>query len=160
VLIERYRVETKAEPAPTDERQRATLVRALQTELQRVGCSPGVVDGEWGARVKSALEQFARTTRTSVATDAPTQAALEAVKGWHDRVCPLDCGAGQTEVNGRCMAKAAPARPATAPARAVPRPSRQQASKDQEKPGMCWARDGRSLTLLPCSDSRAQQRAY
>jgi hypothetical protein len=167
VLIERYRGEAKAEPALrgeaglADERQRATLARALQTELQRVGCSPGAVDGEWGARAKGALEQFARATKTGVATDVPTHAALEAVKGRHDRVCPLDCGAGQAEVNGRCVAKAAPPRPASAPARAAARASRQEASKEKEKSGMCWGRNGRvSLTLVPCSDPRAEQRAY
>ena len=82
------------------------LGRALQTELQRVGCYQGAVDGAWGGRTKAALEQFASRTTTNLSTDTPSQAALDAVKGRQERVCPLVCGAGTVETDGKCVAPA------------------------------------------------------
>jgi hypothetical protein len=90
------------------------LARSLQTELKRVGCDPGPVDGKWGGQAKEALGEFARRAKMSMPTDEPTQAALTALTSRTDRVCPLECDKGEKEVNGKCVAEAKPARKARA----------------------------------------------
>jgi hypothetical protein len=55
---------------------RAVLVRALQTELKRVGCDPGAIDGKWGSDGKEALRRFLRSAKIDLKTDEPSEAAL------------------------------------------------------------------------------------
>ena len=84
------------------------LARALQTELKRVGCYPGSVEGNWGTKSKQALGKFVRLSKLSVPTDEPTEVALQAVAGQKGRICSIECGRGEAEVNGTCVAKARP----------------------------------------------------
>ena len=63
------------------------LARSLQTELKRVGCDPGQVDGNWTPKVKAALRDFARITKKSIPTDTPSEAALAVVSGQKSQVC-------------------------------------------------------------------------
>jgi len=100
----------KPQPAPDPQ----VLARALQTELKRVGCDPGTVDGKWGGKAKEALGSFARHAKMSMPTEEPSAAALEALASRKDRVCPLDCDKGEREVNGKCVAEASPAKKARA----------------------------------------------
>ncbi|HXE69685.1 MAG TPA: caspase family protein [Hyphomicrobiaceae bacterium] len=141
-------------PAPVSKDPRA-LARALQTELKRVGCDPGPVDGNWGRKAEEALDEFARQTKVKLAREA-SQEALQAVAGQHTRVCALICGAGEMERDGKCVAKAAPARrkpqvvETTAPKR-----------KKEGGAGMCWSNDRRNMAVVPCGDaSSSGQRAY
>ena len=84
------------------------LARALQTELKRVGCDPGSVEGNWGTKSKQALGKFVRLSKLSVPTDVPTEVALQAVASQKGCICPLECGQGETVANGTCVAKARP----------------------------------------------------
>jgi hypothetical protein len=68
--------------------EQAKLVRALQTELKRVGCDPGEVDGVWGDQAKVALGEFARVAKVALPSDAPNTKALQAVLGQKGRICP------------------------------------------------------------------------
>ena len=86
------------------------LARALQTELKRVGCDPGPIDGKWGGQAKEALGNFARRAKMAMPTDEPTGAALEAVAARNDRICPIECDKGEKEANGKCVAEAKPTR--------------------------------------------------
>ena len=61
---------------------------------ERVGCDPGPVDGDWGAKCRAALQLFNRHAATSLNTDEATNKALDAVSGKTARVCPLVCGRG------------------------------------------------------------------
>src|SRR5262249_10353769 len=83
-----------------------TLARSLQTELKRVGCDPGEVDGQWGDKGRDALASFGRHAKVSMPSQEPTAEALEAVSSRKDRVCPLECGSGTNEVGGKCVAAA------------------------------------------------------
>ena len=121
------------------ERAGPDLVRSLQTELRRVGCEPGSVDGAWGGRAKAALEQFASRTKAGVPTDRPSQEALDAVKSRQDRVCP-------------------PERPALP--KAAGSTKRAPAAAPSGDKGMCWARAGRASIIVPCSDPRSFTKAY
>ena len=146
---------------PAGARDNPDLARALQAELRRVGCDPGSIDGTWGSKAKAALEQFARLASPSLPpADHPSLAALEAVQGQKGRVCPLVCGEGKIEVNDRCVAKAAPERPAKRKTtEGAPRGQRREAEKPKGG-GMCWAIEARSNTLVPCTDPRANVKAY
>jgi uncharacterized membrane protein YgcG len=80
------------------------LARSLQTELERVGCDPGEIDGLWGDKGREALGSFSRHAKVSIAGQEPTPEALEAVTARKERVCPLECGKGTAEVEGKCVA--------------------------------------------------------
>jgi uncharacterized caspase-like protein len=136
------------------------LAQQLQVELQRVGCSPGATDGMWGDKAEAALARFARHAKLALPTGEPTLAALDALKAQQGRVCPLECGPGTAEKDGKCVAKAAPVRGQGR--RNVTPPPKRAAQKERAdpKPTMCWARDGRATIIVPCSDSRATTPAY
>jgi hypothetical protein len=94
--------------APTEPE---ALIRVVQTELKRVGCYSGGIDGQWGDRSREALADFAGFTQLSLPTDEPTSEALQAIAGQKSRVCPLQCSADENEANGRCVAIASPNKP-------------------------------------------------
>ena len=84
----------KPKPAgsqPTKEVDRAPIhadiARDLQRELDRVGCSVGDVDGNWGPRSRNALRQFNHYARLRL-NPVPSENALEALQKRHGRVCP------------------------------------------------------------------------
>jgi hypothetical protein len=64
------------------------LVRALQTELKRVGCDPGAIGGNWGPKAKDALAQFARHAKVELKSDEPTEELLQQLNGQKGPVCP------------------------------------------------------------------------
>ena len=139
------------------------LVRSLQTELQRVGCDPGTVDGKWQSKTRGALTHFARLAKLELYTEKPSPAALDAVRGHKNRVCPLDCGAGKIERDGNCVATTVPA-PAPPAKKKFTDDSRNTARRpDRGKAGVgtCWAEGaGRSYDFVPCNDPRARQKAF
>jgi uncharacterized caspase-like protein len=159
------------EPAPPVPSAPPDLARLLQTELKRVGCDPGSIDGKWGDKGEAALARFARHAKLALQTEAPTADALAALKGQQARVCPLECGSDAVERDGACVAKAPPpprerpgVKAVTVPkARAAPAPPTKRVQRPQQdgpKSGMCWAIEVRSNTLVPCSDPRAGPKAY
>ncbi|MGH6816418.1 MAG: caspase family protein [Hyphomicrobiaceae bacterium] len=89
----------------------AEFVRKLQSELRRVGCYTGRIDGKWGDEGRAALTDFARHSKVSPVGEEPSVVALDAVSSQKDRVCPLECGAGEVEVDGRCVTRETRKRP-------------------------------------------------
>jgi hypothetical protein len=143
-------------PAPVSKDPRA-LARALQTELKRVGCDPGSIDGQWGRKAEEALGEFARRSKISLSSEA-SQEALQAVAGQQNRVCPLLCGSGEIERDGKCVAKASPARRKPEVVESAPR---RKPSSATTGGGMCWSNDRRNMAVVPCGDSSSSgQRAY
>jgi hypothetical protein len=131
------------------------LARALQTELKRVGCDPGPVDGQWGRQAEEALSEFARRTKTTLPHEA-SQAALQAVAAQPRRVCALICGADEMERDGKCVAKASPARRKPQVVQTAPKRKKEGTSGQ-----MCWSNDRRNMAVVPCSDGTSSgQRAY
>jgi hypothetical protein len=93
------------------------LARSLQFELKRVGCFNGVVDGEFDDPTKSAWQQFIKLTSLNVA-DVPSSGAVNAVRGFNNRVCPLVCVKGQHVESDSCVVNAPPpSRPSQRPQR-------------------------------------------
>jgi hypothetical protein len=106
--LEKHLPGAQASPVakPTDDRaDQDKLVRALQTELKRVGCDPGDVDGVWSDKAKRALAEFARLSKVELPNEAPTSEALQVVLGQKDRICTVQCGPHETEKGGRCVAR-------------------------------------------------------
>jgi hypothetical protein len=93
-----------AEPEDPATRQ-VKLARALQTELKRVGCDPGAVDGKWGEKAKGALAEFARIAKLTLQSDAPSSEALQAVLGQKGRVCPVEHATGQAASGGSARSR-------------------------------------------------------
>jgi hypothetical protein len=135
------------EPPATDP---TALARALQTELRRVGCDPGGIDGKWGANATDALGDFARRTKVKLSASEPTQEALKEVAGHKGRVCPIECGSGEKEVNGRCVAKAKPERRTRAVERAAPRGRASSEGSSGGSHKMCWSAERGGAAIVSC----------
>ncbi len=80
------------------------LATAMQTELNRLGCSVGRVDGDWGNRSRQALRTFSREAGVDLASLDPDPSILDRLKQSTGRVCPLTCGRNQELKNGKCIA--------------------------------------------------------
>jgi hypothetical protein len=114
----------------------------------------------WSGKAKAALGRFARHAKLTIPTGEPTLAALEALKAQEGRICPLECGPGTVEKDGRCVAKAPPDRGQGG--RNASASAKRAAQKEREppKPKMCWGQDARAVIIIPCDDPRATTPAY
>ena len=138
---------------------KTALARALQKELTRVGCDPGAVDGKWGGKAKDALNNFAQRAKSTIPKDEPSEEALGAVTSQKGRICPLQCGANQSEVNGQCVTKDRPQGKQQEAARPqAPAGDKAGATKSGGKAPMCWTNNG--YYLVTCSHPNAGQRAF
>ncbi len=72
--------------SPPDIRQ---LTFALQKQLTRVGCRPGAVDGQWGAKAQSAMGRLNKYAKLNLPTDRPTLQALNQIRQRAQRICPV-----------------------------------------------------------------------
>ncbi|WP_286192746.1 caspase domain-containing protein [Stappia sp. BW2] len=95
-------------PAPVTPLSPEELATALQTELNRVGCSVGRVDGDWGNKSRRALRTYGHEAGIDLASLDPSPAILDQLKKSTGRVCPLTCGRNQELKNGRCVATRKP----------------------------------------------------
>ena len=89
------------------------LVRAAQTELSRISCFSGKVDGILNAATKSALVRFVKT-RDRPSDDVPvTEALVAELSKATGSVCPLECKPDQiVKGDDKCVAAEKPS-PAT-----------------------------------------------
>jgi len=74
-------------PPPPPGLKPEEVVIAVQTELKRVGCDPGAIDGDWGGRSREALAAFGHFAKVDVGKLAPTPEVLERIKGKAEVVC-------------------------------------------------------------------------
>lgn len=95
---------TLATLAPAEQRLEATrmpsvpsaeeIARLLQTELRRVGCNTGAVDGKWNAAAQKSLELFNKGAGTTLDTKVASLDTLDFVRSKSARICPLICEHG------------------------------------------------------------------
>jgi uncharacterized caspase-like protein len=78
------------------------LIKSVQTELRRVGCLTGAVDGEWNTVSQRSLTLFNRNAGTKLDTKVASLDALDAIKLKPARVCPLICEHGFKAEGDRC----------------------------------------------------------
>ncbi len=90
------------------------LARAIQGELDRLGCRPGGVDGAWGGRSRAALRRFAKHRSINLASLTPSSEILKTLQQEDAPACPpqqvkrrkqVTCRAGQRLSRGKCVAK-------------------------------------------------------
>ena len=79
------------------------IARLLQSELKRVGCKTGEIDGEWNASARRALSSFNDKAGTKFDIKLASLEALDAVRARTGRVCPLDCERGFRADGNRCV---------------------------------------------------------
>ena len=80
----------------------ADLNRSVQTELGRVGCFSGQVDGNWNTSAQRSLSQFNRYAGTKLDVKVASTDALDTVKSKPSRVCPLVCEHGFKADGDKC----------------------------------------------------------
>src|SRR5262249_46130552 len=87
----------------TQKPDQTDLPRALQSELRRIGCNTGAVDGNWNAASQRALDLFNKHAGMKLDVKTASADALEAVRGKTGRICPLVCDTGYRADGDRCV---------------------------------------------------------
>ncbi len=108
----------------------AALTRDLQTELRRVGCDAGRVDGSWSAKWREVMSDFNRRAGTKFDIKVASLDALEGVKAQRGRICPLICGRNQHVEGDTCVANPV-AKPARREAARPPEPSARERARER-----------------------------
>ena len=80
----------------------AELAKSLQSELSRVGCFTGALDGEWNAASQRSLKLFNRQAGTKFDTKLASVDALDAIKLRSSRICPMICDHGYRADGDQC----------------------------------------------------------
>ncbi len=73
---------------PTASMPAYDLTILLQSELTRVGCNPGRIDGQWGAKGRRALALFKRYASLTLPYKDISPEVVDAVKQQRSRICP------------------------------------------------------------------------
>jgi uncharacterized caspase-like protein len=79
------------------------LLHLLQSELKRVGCKTGDIEGEWSDAARKALSSFNDNAGTNFDVKLASIDALDAVRAKQGRVCPLDCERGYRASGDKCV---------------------------------------------------------
>lgn len=96
-------VSDRAGAAGSGDRQRR-LAQAIQSELQRVGCYSGSIDGEWGAETRRAMKAFNDRVNATLPITQPDYILLTLLQGHAAKACGATCPPGQAEAeNGSCQ---------------------------------------------------------
>jgi uncharacterized caspase-like protein len=77
-----------ATAAPIPQADAAEIARSMQSELKRVGCYSGTIDGVWGPGTQAAIQQFNQRTGKRVDTVTASLESVASIKERTDRVCP------------------------------------------------------------------------
>jgi hypothetical protein len=77
--------------------------RLLLTELRRVGCFTGSIDGTWNDAAQRALALFNKHAGTTLDIRLASVDTLDVVRGKAERVCPLICERGYRPEGGTCI---------------------------------------------------------
>ena len=96
------------------------LAREIQSELKRVGCYYGRLDGSWGHRSRDAMAAFMARVNASLPTYEPDVFLLSLIKGQTSTVCGTTCAKGEVRASGRCVPQSVIAQNSSRDTRAVP----------------------------------------
>jgi len=95
------------EPRQTDvaktDADKSDIAKSVQSELSRVGCFTGAIDGQWNAASQRSLALFNRHAGTKFDAKLASLDALDAIKLKPSRVCPLICEHGHKADGGQCV---------------------------------------------------------
>jgi hypothetical protein len=90
------------------------LVRSAQTQLARLGCLTGKIDGTLNAPTQSALGRYMSIKGQPSEKASVTEGLVAELTKHTNRVCPIECKGGETLKGETCVAAEKPAAPATA----------------------------------------------
>jgi hypothetical protein len=92
------------------------LIRSAQTQLIRVGCLTGKIDGTLNEPTRVALTRYMTIGGQQTQNVSVTEGLVAELSKHTTRVCPIECKAGETLKGETCIAdeKAKPAAPAVA----------------------------------------------
>ncbi len=79
------------------------IPRLLQSELRRVGCLTGSIDGSWNDDAQRSLALFNKSAGTTLDTKVASLDTLDVVRGRSARVCPLMCDHGYKANGDNCI---------------------------------------------------------
>jgi len=124
--------------------ERVAMARRLQSELRRVGCYWGEVDGDWGPASRRAISSFLNRINATLPVQQPDNVLLSLVQGHASQACETTCKSGEALASdGRCIptvvvastppSKPAPAQTATSIAA---KSAKQVAGRDNSNPGI------------------------
>lgn len=84
--------------------ERVELARNLQSELKRVGCYFGAVDGDWRGASKRAMTSFLQQVNATLPVEVPDYILLTLIQGHVGKACGIECPSGQGMAgDGRCV---------------------------------------------------------
>lgn len=129
------------------------LARSIQSELRRVGCYLGEVDGIWGGGSKRAMGMFMDRVNAALPTDQPDVFMLSLLRTETDAICSA-CPDGQSlTASGRCV-------PSTLIAQAGERErgTRDRLARADAAEGADGARRGSAMDWEPAMVQQAEVR--
>ena len=97
------------------------LVRMVQSELTRLQCQPGDIDGRWGEGSRKALKRFSVAYSQDVPNEKPSVTLLAMLNGQPQRDCPPLCAINEVLRNGSCE-RVAPVVETSVPKTGAPAP--------------------------------------
>ena len=113
------------------------LIRSAQTELVRLGCFSGKVDGALNAPTSAALGKYMSIGGQPSGNVRVTTELVAELAKHTTRVCPLECKSGETAKGETCVADEKAKAPATASRKNEDeedaRPRRKQTSRQPER---------------------------
>jgi hypothetical protein len=80
----------------------------MQTELRRLGCYNGEVNGDWNDGSRRALENFNKHAGVKLDVKVASLDAVDVLRGKSTRVCPLECERGFKAQGEACVKIACP----------------------------------------------------
>ncbi len=111
------------------------LVSPIEAELHRIGCYDSGEKGWDAPEVRLGLAEYARYAKLSATPSVADSALLDSLRSRRDRLCPLECGAGEVPLNGRCVAAGPMATPRLTAAREAERPAATHSTVQREATG-------------------------
>ena len=90
------------------------LVRSAQTQLVRLGCLTGKIDGALNAPTQSALGRYMSIEGQPSDNTGVTEGLVAELTRHKTRVCPIECKSGETLKGETCVAAEKAVAPATA----------------------------------------------
>ncbi len=137
--IDRFNAETAKREATKP--NSPELVRSAQTELTRLGCFTGTIDGNLSTPTTGALSHYLSIEGQPTDNPVVTQGLVAELTKHTTRVCPIECKSGESLKGDTCVADVKPqTTPSPAPATASReddgnrrRNKKQQASRDRDQ---------------------------
>jgi hypothetical protein len=109
------------------------LVRSAQSELVRLGCLTGKVDGSLNAPTKGALGRYLSIEGQPSGNVSVTEALVAELNKHATRVCPLECKTGETLQGDTCVADQKPAAAPVTASRNNDEARRKQSNRQPER---------------------------